>query len=64
MMTNQLITTPDELVNDMRVAERIAFTDKEVALKYANMRMAEVLVDLGYSEAIVIYKNIIDTYGG
>lgn len=56
--------TPSKLETEMLRAEVIANEDPEVALKYANRMIAEALVDLGYSEAVVIYKSIIDTYGG
>jgi len=53
--------TKKDLENQMLMAERIAFGDKEVALKFANRMMAEALVDLGYSDAVLVYKRLIDS---
>jgi len=54
--------TPKELKSHMRISERIGSEDLEVAIKYAERMMAETLVDLGYSDAVVIYKELLNTY--
>ena len=53
--------TPKEFKKQMLMAERIAFTDSDAAINFANSLMAQLLVDKGYTDGVLVYKRIIDS---
>ena len=47
-----------EFKDQMLMSERVYFTDPEAAINNCHRLMAQLLVDLGYSEGIQVYKRI------